>query len=93
MAILNQTQRDSKVEDPGKGLVGIRGEALDLAGVIRDVMQIHRGEHHTTESAYVCLIWLAPSPDIVSKQHTSYSTWLACIHNGEIFTEKLPLQS
>ena len=39
----------SKVEDPGQGLVGMRGEAPQLASNVGDVMQIHQREHHRVE--------------------------------------------
>jgi len=39
----------SKVEDPGQGLVGVRGEAPELASNVRDLMQIHQREHHRVE--------------------------------------------
>ncbi len=39
----------SKVEDPGKGLVRVKGEAPNLASDVRDLVQIHQGEHHRVE--------------------------------------------
>src|SRR5205823_5189337 len=39
----------SKVEDPGQGLLRVRSEAPTLASDIRNVMQIHQGEHHRVE--------------------------------------------
>ena len=39
----------SKVEGPGKGLIRVRGEAPTLASDVRDLMQIHQGEHDGVE--------------------------------------------
>jgi hypothetical protein len=39
----------SKVEDPGKSLVRMRGETPTLASDVGNLMQIHQGEHHGVE--------------------------------------------
>ena len=42
-------QGNSKVEDPGQGLIGMRGEAPELASDVGNLMQIHQGEHDAVE--------------------------------------------
>src|SRR5260221_9373607 len=44
-----EIQGFSKVEDPGQGLVRVRGEASELASDVRDLMPIHQREHHGVE--------------------------------------------
>src|SRR5207248_1012345 len=39
----------SKVEDPVERLVRVRSETPELASDVRDLMQIHQGEHHGVE--------------------------------------------
>ena len=43
------SQGFSKVEDPSQGLMWVRGEASALASDVRDLMQIHQGEHDRVE--------------------------------------------
>ena len=45
----SELQGDSKVEDPGQGLVRMRGEAPTLASDVLDLVSIHQSQHEAVE--------------------------------------------